>query len=218
MVDISRLVSGYKAFYQKYFRDDVDLYKNLSSKGQNPRTLVIACSDSRVDPSIILGADPGDIFVIRNVANLVPPYQEDRETYHGTSAALEFAVKNLGVDNIVILGHSNCAGIRALVDIKSNKNNNQHFSFVDEWVKIAKNPVKDFPVSGNEELRCAKESLIVSYHNLQTYPWIAEKINHGKLDILLWYFDISTGELENYNSSAETFELLLPREQKEVKK
>ena len=114
MTGIETLLNGFRKFREIYFEKSPDLYRNLLSHGQNPRFAVVACSDSRVDPAIVLQAEPGDIFAVRNVAALVPPYEED-EHYHGTSAALEFAVMGLGVDHIIIIGHAHCGGGVAMV-------------------------------------------------------------------------------------------------------
>jgi len=114
MTGIETLLNGFRKFREIYFEKSPNLYRNLLSHGQNPRFAVVACSDSRVDPAIVLQAEPGDIFAVRNVAALVPPYEED-EHYHGTSAALEFAVMGLGVDHIIIIGHAHCGGVAAMV-------------------------------------------------------------------------------------------------------
>lgn len=115
MSQIKELLSGYGQFYQKYFVEDPKTYEDLVKYGQSPKTLVIACSDSRVDPSIVLNTKPGDIFVIRNVANLVPPFESDFVNCHGTTAAIEYAVNHLKVKDIIVFGHSSCGGIKALV-------------------------------------------------------------------------------------------------------
>jgi carbonic anhydrase len=211
MVDVNKLLAGYKNFYQKYFLDDKKLYEGLAQSGQSPKSLVIACSDSRVDPSIILDTDPGDIFVIRNVANLIPPFQEDTSTYHGTSAALEFAVKNLEVENIILLGHSGCAGINELMDVQNSANNNQQeFSFVREWVSIAKKPsVRLTNYAFSEHETCAKESMIVSYQNLFSYPWIKNKYYSKELKIFIWFFDISTGNMESLDFEELVFKNII---------
>ena len=109
MQDIAKLIAGFRHFQGNYFHGDNELFSQLKN-GQQPKTLVISCSDSRVDPSLLTGAEPGDLFVIRNVANLVPPYEPDAR-YHGVSAALEYAVCQLQVEHIIVLGHSQCGGI-----------------------------------------------------------------------------------------------------------
>lgn len=208
MAEIAKLLDGYKQFHAQYFNSDNKLYTELH-KGQSPKTLVIACSDSRVDPAILTSADPGDIFVIRNVANLVPPYEKDDKGHHGVSAALEFAVCVLGISNIVVLGHSNCAGIKALVD-----NTGIHQTdFIERWMDVAE-PARDaaFKVKesgeSNEEAHhiCEKEAITFSLKNLQTFPWIKAKIDSGDLRLHGWYFMLSDGSLQSYNHEKHTFE------------
>lgn len=197
MANIDVLLEGYKRFYSAHFDHDKKLYKDLATKGQMPKTLVIGCSDSRVDPSILFDADPGDMFVIRNVANLVPPY-EQQESYHGTSAALEFAVTNLEVEHIVVMGHSGCAGIKCLMD--NNIKRQKEFSFISSWVNIAKDAkdralAKCLTTSDEKYSVCEKESIITSMQNLLSFPWISEKTDDGSLEIHGWYFSLADGKL-----------------------
>jgi len=212
VVAINKIIKGYEKFYHKFFKQNNKLYKKLVEEGQSPKTLMIACSDSRVDPSILTSAAPGEIFVIRNVANLVPPFQKDKK-YHGTSAAIEFAVNIINVENIIILGHTNCAGIRALATLDSNKN--KGFSFVIEWMKIASKAwsrvLKEHQEMDEEQkiALCEKESLIVSYENLFTYPWIKSKVDEGKLEILAWHFDLKTGDIISYDPKKDVFDKIL---------
>ena len=161
MTEINKLLDRYQQFYDEYFVHSPELYRKLSAEGQAPKTLVIACSDSRVDPSIIFKSEPGELFVIRNVASLVPPFECDFVHCHGTSAAIEYAVRHLGVENIVVLGHSHCGGIKTLVD-------------------------------GD----CEKKAVAISVRNLQTFPFVAEKVAAGKLRLCGWYFCIESGRLE----------------------
>ena len=169
--------------------------KILHQEGQSPKVLVIACSDSRVDPSIILGAEPGDLFVIRNVANIVPPYEHDLSSCHGTSAAIEYAVNHLQVEDIVILGHSHCGGIRALVDDRENDH-----TFIDNWIYIvedAKFEAAHRHLDHEESCAfCEKAAIGISLHNLETFPFVKEKLAAGKLRLHGWYFSIETGALE----------------------
>ena len=214
MAKIDTLIEGYKEFYDKYFvSGDDDLYKGLST-GQSPKTLIISCSDSRVDPAIITNAKAGDIFVVRNVANIVPPYEKEEgknaKTSHGVSAALEFAVRFLEVEHIVILGHSKCAGIRSLV----NSDPVKHTDFIEHWVTTAKK-AKEIVIKNNEgndlsedELshQCEKESVVLSLKNLLQFPWIKSRIDENKLQIHGWHLDIETGKLVQYNKNSGVFE------------
>lgn len=155
--------------------------------------MVIACSDSRTDPAILFDSAPGDLFVVRNVANLVPPYASDT-ALHGVSSALEFGVRVLDVHHIIVLGHSQCAGIRALVTGSSGE-------FVSRWVKIAE-PARErimraMPDATTDQYSkaCEKEAIAVSLDNLTTFPWIRDPVESGKLSLHGWYFDLESGTI-----------------------
>ena len=204
MADVQSLLEGYSRFHVNNFQKNEEYFKELASR-QSPKTLIVACSDSRVDPSIITDSKPGEIFVIRNVANLVPPCETSDEGYHGTSAALEFAVKNLKIENIVVMGHSGCAGIRALIDSDiGNKN-----SFIDKWVRIAgRAENKSRTQSKNIDEACSiceKESVISSLENIMTFPWIKEKVLNNELKLFGWHFTINDGSLRvfDFNGSGQ---------------
>jgi len=191
------LIDGYKRFYKKSFEKKQEFYGNLSKEGQSPKFLVISCCDSRVHPAQIMDTNPGDIFVIRNVANLVPVNEPDGKS-HGTSAAMEFAVKHLNVKHIIVLGHSQCGGIKTLME---GEHFSSEYSFVDPWMGIAKNArlsvlEKHKGKSFEEQCTyCEKASIEISLNNLMTFPWIKEKCDSGELNIHGWYFNIKTGAL-----------------------
>src|SRR5579872_861659 len=133
-----KILNGYRAFREKYALGDQSIMQYLSNYGQQPQIMVVACCDSRVDPALILQCDPGDLFVVRNVANIIPPYEMDI-AHHGTSAALEFGVRVLNVNHLILLGHSQCGGIQALLNShESNKND-----FITNWVSLIKTPQLD---------------------------------------------------------------------------
>lgn len=202
------LLDGFKRFHEKNFEQDTRLYRQLSTKGQSPRVMMIACSDSRVDPSILFDASAGEMFVLRNVANLVPPYQQDDGSYHGTSAALEFAVRHLGVEHVVVLGHSACGGIRRLMD-KAHDEKNDEFSFIDPWVKIAEKArprlAKGAEVTKEDCTDCERNAITVSLKNLESFPWIRSRLEKGELEIHGWYFSLETGQLEVWDESKRRF-------------
>lgn len=207
---IRKLITGYKNFYARNFAQANPTYKKLA-EGQSPRVAMIACSDSRVDPSIITDADLGEIFVIRNVANLVPPYQPDDHTYHGTSAALEFAVNNLKVEHIVVLGHSKCAGIRALL---ADTPHTGEQSFVHSWMRIA-DDVKQEICSKHAQLPIEEKAYLSerkaierSLANLTTFPWIRDKIAAGELALHGWHFDLDEGDLSCYDYGEKSWKRL----------
>ncbi len=207
MADVKKLLNGYREFYDKYFKSNKALYKKLDKVGQSPKTLIIACSDSRVDPSIVANAKPGDIFVIRNVANLVPKFNNDQGV-HGVSAALEFAVCFLEVRHIVVLGHSNCAGIHALMNPEKMEKTN----FIGKWMEIAsearENVLRDTEEKDPKILdaKCEKEGIILSLRNLTTFPWLKERMEKGKLEIHGWHFSISDGSLKEFDPVLQKFE------------
>ena len=200
-----KLCNGYKNFYDREYVQHKELFENLSDN-QNPETLVISCSDSRVDTSYITSSKPGEVFCIRNVANLVPPYEESFNNYHGTSSAIEYAVKCLKVKNIIILGHSDCGGIKALVENQGSMNCGHEF--IDHWVDIAKPAVektnrekKDAPLS--EQIKfCEFESIKSSLDNLLTFPFVKKAIDNNELAVYGWYFEIASGKLLSYDKDS----------------
>lgn len=205
MVDITKLIKGYADFYTKYYNANTSIFKNLQNK-QSPQTLIISCSDSRVDPAILMNVDPGDIFVVRNVANLVPPYEEKWDSKHGTSAALEFAVNVLQVKNIIILGHSNCGGIKAFANSISNPTANKDLKFVSGWMNILDPMKAKIPSTvSNADLPCycEKEAIKQSLSNLITFPFIKSKLQTGQLSLYGWYFDITSGSLLSVEKNGE---------------
>jgi len=202
MSALDRLRAGYQKFTEAYFSGDNDTFKELVAKGQSPEVLLIGCCDSRVSPSIITQAEPGEIFTIRNVANLVPPYTPgEAESYHGVSAAIEFAVRHLEVKHIVVLGHSQCGGIKALMQSEVL---NEKDSFISTWVSIVK-AAKDkvnaqFPDLSMEQKChiCEQEALQISLDNLLTFPWVKSKVMAQKLFLHGWHFDLDTGSLTEF--------------------
>jgi carbonic anhydrase len=204
---LERLIAGFKAFRARYFEHRPEIYQRLSG-GQAPEVLIVACSDSRADPAILLSAEPGELFVIRNVANLVPPYQPDGH-YHGTSAAIEFAVRDLNVRHVVVLGHSACAGVHALIDPKRGEPR----EFIAEWVAIAgraRAALAADSVRGavDESRRIEQAAIRVSLENLMSFPWVASRLKAGTLSLHGWWFELEAGELWGIDGAAEEFKAL----------
>lgn len=209
MEDIARLISGFRRFQKIYFRGDNELFDELKG-GQSPNTLVIGCCDSRVDPAILTDSAPGDLFVVRNVGNLVPPYEPDAG-HHGISAALEYAVCGLQVQHVIVLGHSQCGGIAYLM-----KNDGVGQSeFIGHWVGMvsaAKQEVEDRLPGKSEEVRqraCEQAAILLSLDNLLTFPWLRERAEKGQLFLHGWYFDLVSGELRSYSPEAGDFKPLV---------
>ena len=190
------LIEGYQRFRAEVWPERRKLFQTLAREGQSPRALVIACSDSRVDPGMVFNAAPGEIFIVRNVANLVPPYKPDGD-YHGTSAALEFAVCVLEVPRIIVLGHAMCGGVQALL---------RGFppgarDFVEPWMTgiaaearrraLACTPAE----AGGTEAQCELETVKLSLRNLMSFPWVASRVEAGALRLHGGSFDIRTGVL-----------------------
>lgn len=208
---IRKLIDGFGRFRAKHFETEDSLYQRLTREGQSPRIMVIACCDSRVDPAIITDCDPGDLFVVRNVANLVPPH-ETVGHYHGTSAALEFAVRCLNVEEVIVLGHSRCGGIRALLSgIQGADGLGQ---FITPWMAIAAEARNQVLSTGagepDEEAAraCEQAAIRISLQNLLSFQWVKERVHAGRLNLHGWYFDMEHGQLLRYNPSAVGFELL----------
>jgi carbonic anhydrase len=203
---------GFRRFRERYF-EQATLFQRLSSNGQSPKTLVIACSDSRVDPALITSASPGDLFVVRNVANLVPPF-ESTAGFHGVSSAIEFAVSNLKVENVLVMGHRQCGGIRALVSSEINETPIQG-SFVGPWMSLARNAAiaarKTLgPEADLDSLckHCEMTSIIDSIENLKTFPFVKEAIATRGLALVGAYFDLELGQLWELEEGTNQFRQL----------
>lgn len=190
------LLKGYQEFRDKYAHGDSSIMHQLSQQGQQPQTMVVACCDSRVDPALVLQCNPGELFVVRNVANIVPPYEKD-DAHHGTSAALEFGVCYLKVKHLILLGHSQCGGIQALLDSKNLQQND----FITNWVSLINTSDYDEPHVDN----CAKAGLHQSHQNCLAFPWIKERVENKELQIHLWFLDIKTGKIFTYLEEEDNY-------------
>jgi carbonic anhydrase len=207
VTEIQRLITGFHAFKKDYYGPARSVFYSLK-EGQSPKSMIIGCSDSRVDPAILTGAAPGDIFVVRNVANLVPAYEEDGGK-HGVSAALEFAVCYLKVEHIIVLGHSGCGGINALMTGASGLAGK---GFITNWMSIA-GPARDRVLANlpgqdlkSQQRAAEKAAIEISLENLRTFPFIKTSMRHGRLSLHGWYFDIQTGDLFGYESETGSFQ------------
>jgi carbonic anhydrase len=186
---LNKIIQGYHEFRKKYATGDQSIMHHLADHGQNPEIMVVACCDSRVDPSIILNCKPGDLFIVRNVANIIPPYESD-EGHHGTSAALEFGICYLNVKHLIIFGHSQCGGISALLNSENLKQND----FITRWVSLIDTDTEHQDVNS-----LAKLAISHSYQNCLTFPWIKERLDKNTLAIHQWFFDIKEGEIFVYS-------------------
>jgi carbonic anhydrase len=204
------LLDGYRNFMNGRYADARDRYKALAEHGQNPSTLVVACSDSRAAPELIFDAGPGELFVIRNVANMVPPYEPDGH-FHATSAALEFAVQVLKVADIVVMGHGRCGGIRAALDPGAEPLSPG--DFIGRWMSLVRPAAEqiganDVMTPAERQTALERVSIRNSIENLRTFPDIKALEDAGEIALHGAWFDISTGEL--WVMDAETRDFIRP--------
>ena len=211
MRDVPELVEGYHRFLANRYPQEAALYRSLADAGQAPKTMVIACCDSRVDPAAIFSAGPGQLFIVRNVANLVPPF-EPHGDYHGTSAALEFVVTGLEVETILVMGHGRCGGVRAYLDDLYERPGRP--GFIDRWMSLL-NParaeaLKDMAGAPVEARQQALEHASVrhSIDSLGTFPFVKERLAGGLLRLRGAYFDIADGKLLALDPESGRFEPL----------
>lgn len=203
----SSLLAGYRNFMDGRYSDERERYRVLAEQGQKPHTMVVACCDSRSAPETIFDCGPGELFVVRNVANMVPPYEPDGQ-YHSTSAALEFAVQSLRVRDIIVMGHGRCGGIRAALD--PNAEPLSPGDFIGKWmglVKPAAEQIQSNLVMTDAERQTALERISIrnSIINLRTFPCVRILEERGKLQIHGAWFDISNGELWIMDSNTRDF-------------
>ena len=191
-----RLLEGYHTFASQRLPTEQARYRELSQVGQSPETMVIGCCDSRVSPEVIFDAGPGELFVVRNVANLVPPYQPDGNA-HGVSAALEFAVQVLRVKHIVVLGHAQCGGVRAFVNKSAPLSPGD---FIGRWMSLFVKPGEIVEQRKHETMqqfvfRIEKAAVLRSIENLMTFPCVSILVERGKLQLHGAYFGVAEGSL-----------------------
>jgi len=201
-------LDGYHKFRDKYFKDNQNLFDELS-RGQKPHTMIITCSDSRVAPTKILSARPGELFIARNIGNIVPPYET---TQGATQSAIEYAVNALKVDHLVILGHSSCGACAHLYHEKTEEDENVELSHVEDWLTFS------YPAKNESMLECfadssknraevtEKNNIRLSIQRLMTYPYIIEALENKTLELHGWWYNIGTGELEAYDYGTKKFE------------
>jgi carbonic anhydrase len=185
------LIEGYRKFRAETWPAERARYEQLARWGQSPDTMIIACSDSRVDPQTIFGSVPGEMFVLRNVAALVPPYEPESPGFHGTSAAIEFGVRVLKVERVVVLGHAQCGGVKAMVFGAPPKARD----FIAAWVDLGKPAMVGVDDSASRLSEIELGVVRVSMTNLMSFPWVAEAVANGRLRIEGFCFDIHTGIL-----------------------
>lgn len=205
-----RLVQGYAAFREGRYQSEHARYRHLAEAGQRPEVMIIACCDSRAGPETIFDASPGELFVVRNVANLVPPYSPDGE-YHGTSAALEFGVMGLDIRHVVVMGHGRCGGIAAA--LAEGGSPLSPGDFIGKWISLLEKPVAEClchgdPTMDERRLRLEHLSIVHSLANLRTFPCVSALERMGRITLHGAWFDISGGELHVLDEAAGRWDRL----------
>jgi len=205
----SYLVQRYHGWKATTYKENHAWYRRLASEGQRPRAMVISCCDSRVHVTSIFGADQGEFFIHRNIANLVPPYEPDGD-HHGTSATVEYAVKVLKVAHLIVLGHSQCGGVQGCIDMCNGNAPELEAkdSFVGRWMDILRPKFElvadiEDPIYQAQQLE--KQSVITSLENLMTFPFVASEVNDGSLSLHGLWADIGEGGLECFDPEVQKF-------------
>ena len=194
---VDRMRSGFDVFKKEIYEQKPEVFRELA-EGQSPKFMVFACADSRVCPSVLFGFQPGEAFTMRNIANMVPPF--DKTKYSGAGAAIEYAVIHLKVESIVVIGHSRCGGIKGLMSIEDEGSTNT--DFIEDWVKVGW-PAREKVKKSHSDLdfveqctKCEKEAVNVSLENLRTYPFVKEGLEKKTLALYGGHYDFVKGDFE----------------------
>ena len=207
MPQIDALEKGHKYFKKVKFKQNEDRFKKLVKEGQNPKALFIGCSDSRVMPAMITGSGPGDLFIVRNIGNFVPPFSPDND-FHSTASAIEYAVSHLEVSDIIICGHSDCGAIKECFLEHTITDENIH---TIKWLELGSSAVeiakKELPNATLKEQRelAEKISILFQMDNLTTFPGVKRRVEEGNLFLHAWYYDLANGEILYYDEEAKDF-------------
>ncbi|MBZ0157326.1 MAG: carbonic anhydrase [Alphaproteobacteria bacterium] len=211
---MEKLYKGIHTFQNSFFKKEEDFFRRLSER-QTPEVLFITCADSRVDPNLVTQSRPGELFIVRNVGNIVPPHNAINDK-NSVAAAMEFAVMGLKVTDIIVCGHSNCGAMQALFMEEKEFEGMHHLK---EWMKLA-SPVRHivnrfYPAThASEEFRrriAEEENILVQLSNIQTYPFVLQALEEGTLHLHGWYYDIRTGDIFSFNPSTDKFEKIQRR-------
>jgi len=198
-----KLVKGIHSFQRGFFASHRELYHQLATAGQQPETLFITCSDSRVDPNLITNSAPGELFIVRNVGNVVP----NVDLPGGTAAAIQYAVEVLNVENVIVCGHTQCGALKAILDPESVA----HLDYVSRWVKSTIDVKKLIEekyehLVGEEKLNAAiQENVLAQIEHLRQYSFVADRMDAGKLQVNGWVFDVGRGEVYDYDPDIGEF-------------
>ncbi|MCM0594450.1 MAG: carbonic anhydrase [Gloeotrichia echinulata IR180] len=205
---IKRIIDGLNEFHDNYFIRHREMFEHLSH-GQNPEVLIITCSDSRIDPFLITQSQPGDLFVIRNVGNIIPPYGAANK---GEGAGIEYAVQALGIKDIVLCGHSHCGAMKGLLQLGSLA---QQMPLVYDWLKQYAEPTRrlvmdNYPDYPPDKLlkTTIEQNVLTQIESLETYPIIRSRLHSGKLTLHAWIYEIQSGEVFAYDANVGQFKIL----------
>ena len=215
---MDRLYKGIWNFQRSYFREEADFFLRLST-GQSPKVLFITCAVSRVDPNLVTQSRPGELFIVRNVGNIIPPYGSIKDK-NSVAAAIEFAVLGLKVKDIIVCGHSNCGAMEALYRDGEKMQSMPHLR---DWLQMA-DSVKELVLrhytESNNEIRqrvTEEENVLLQLHNIQTYPFVRQALDEGVLHLHGWYYNIATGIIYSYHSSEDVFKPISEHDMRETK-
>ena len=193
--------------FKKYFKENKQSLLNLVTSGQSPKALFIGCSDSRVIPDLMVQAKPGDLFVLRNVGNFVPPYKPD-EDFHATASGIEFAVSVLKVKEVIICGHTHCGACKYLYDTLDDPS----LVHTKKWLELGNVPKRNAILANGSNIMSEallrlteKFSIMHQIENLLTYPYVKKRFENGDLHIHGWYYNIEDGNIEYYNAQSGAF-------------
>ena len=206
---MEKLISGIHRFRTQYWSDNEELFQRLAEKGQSPEALFITCCDSRVIPTVITHSQPGDLFVLRNIGNFVPPYSENPLDGTGVAAAIEYAVEHLRVRDIIVCGHSDCGAMKALYKDRTLFAETPHIA---EWLSHGDRTLtvvaENYPGKSKEERLAvtAEENVLLQMENLRTYPVVQKAAREGRLHVHAWFFEIGTAEVHAYNPEKGQYE------------
>ncbi len=213
MSTIGKLISGFRVFKATTYQQKKDVIQHLVRQGQKPTTMVISCTDIRLAPAEIFASNPGELYIVNNIGGLVPKYSS--KGIHGILSAIEHAVTVLQVENIVILSHAKCDGIRMMMSDEFTAKNSKLSESMITWLSVASEArdavKKQMSNCSAEEQQtaCEHESLIVSIRNLVEYPYVAKRMKENKLNIFGWHFDIESGEVMAFNPDTKFFEPII---------
>ena len=205
---MEKLVGGIHRFRKEYWSEHGDLFRRLAEHGQFPEALFITCCDSRVIPTVITHSRPGDLFILKNIGNFVPPYSENPLDGTGVAAAVEYAVEHLKVRDIIVCGHSDCGAMKALYKDRGAFAETPHIA---EWLKNGDRTLavvaENYPKKSKEERLAitAEENVLVQMENLRTYPVVRKAAREGRLHVHAWYFEIGTGTVYRYSPEKKQY-------------